>query len=218
MIASAAASLLIPLALTAGLDSPSPSASLHHEVRAFVTGYNTVAGQTDSTPCIAASGANICGRRDAVACPRHINLGTIVEIRGTTYVCEDRLAKKFDNRFDVSCDKDTTCTRQVTGWADIKIFDVGRPQQAVVAKASDRPAPQRVLASVRLAASTPPHRLSAPVRVLAAMHPGLAAAAARVFPSGRPQLAVATGNFIARTATNTVAMLAKPVSVLRGHI
>src|SRR5438270_5726121 len=215
MIASTA-SLLIPLALTTSLGSASPS--LHHDVRAYVTGYNTVAGQTDSTPCIAASGANICGRRDAVACPRHINLGTIVEIRGTTYVCEDRLAKKFDNRFDVSCDKDTTCTKQVTGWADIKIFDVGRPQQAVVAKASDSLAPHRVLASVRLAASTPPHRPPAPVRVLAAMHPGLAAAAARVFPSGRPQLAVATGNFIARTATNTVAMLAKPVSVLRGHI
>lgn len=218
MIASAASSLLIPLALTAGLSSEPVAPSFHHEVRAFVTGYNTVAGQTDSTPCIGASGANICGRRDAVACPRRISLGTIVEIRGSTYVCEDRLAKKFDNRFDVSCDKDTTCTKQVTGWADIKIFDVGRPQQAVVAKASDKPAPQRVLASVRLAASTPPHRPSAPVRILAAMHPGLAATAARVFPSSRPQLAVATGNFIARTATSTVAMLAKPVSVLRGHI
>src|SRR5437868_5631440 len=47
MIASAAASLLIPLALTAGFDSQSPAPSFHHEVRAFVTGYNTVAGQTD---------------------------------------------------------------------------------------------------------------------------------------------------------------------------
>src|SRR6266853_926787 len=119
MIASTA-SLLIPLALTTSLGTASPS--FHHDVRAFVTGYNTVAGQTDSTPCVAASGANICGRRDAVACPRRISLGTVIEIRGSTYVCEDRLAKKFDNRFDVSCDKDTTCTKQVTGWADIKIF------------------------------------------------------------------------------------------------
>ena len=218
MIASAASSLLIPLALTAGLSSEPAATSFHHEVRAFVTGYNTVAGQTDSTPCIGASGANICGRRDAVACPRHIHLGTVVEIRGTTYVCEDRLAKKFDSRFDISCDKDKACPYKVAGWADVKVFDTGRPQQAAVAKASDSPAPQRVSASVRLAASTPPHRPSAPVRVLAAMHPGLAAAAARVFPSGRPQLAVATGNFIARTTTSTVAMLAKPVSVLRGHI
>ena len=116
-----AASLLIPLALTTSLGAA--DASLHREVKAFVTGYNTVAGQTDSTPCIAASGADICGRRDAVACPRQISLGTTVEIRGTTYVCEDRLAKKYDNRFDISCDKDTTCPPGVTGWATIKVYD-----------------------------------------------------------------------------------------------
>jgi hypothetical protein len=101
MIATAA-SLLIPLALTAGIEAQSPS--FHHDVRAHVTGYNTIPGQTDSTPCIAASGADICGRRDAAACPRHIKLGTIVEIRGSTYVCEVRLAKIYDARFDISCD------------------------------------------------------------------------------------------------------------------
>lgn len=93
-----------------------------HAVRAYVTGYNTVPGQTDDTPCIAASGANICGRSDAVACPRRISLGTFLAIRGVIYVCEDRLAKKYDSRFDISCDKDTDCPGQVTGWADIKIF------------------------------------------------------------------------------------------------
>lgn len=95
-----------------------------HDVRAYVTGYNTVPGQTDDTPCIAASGANICGRTDAVACPRQISLGTFLVIRGTFYVCEDRLAKKYDSRFDISCDKDTNCPGQVTGWADIKVFAV----------------------------------------------------------------------------------------------
>src|SRR5205807_4945973 len=107
---ASAASLLIPLALTTSLGIATPS--LHHEVRAFVTGYNTVPGQTDSTPCIGASGANICGRRDAIACPRRISLGTTVEVRGATYVCEDRLAKKFDSRFDISCDKDMACPYQ----------------------------------------------------------------------------------------------------------
>jgi hypothetical protein len=92
------------------------------DVRAYVTGYNTVPGQTDDTPCIAASGANICGRTDAVACPRHISLGTYLAIRGVIYVCEDRLAKKFDRRFDISCDKDTNCPGQVTGWVDIRVF------------------------------------------------------------------------------------------------
>ncbi|HEX3883132.1 MAG TPA: hypothetical protein VHW66_10775 [Stellaceae bacterium] len=93
-----------------------------HDVHAYVTGYNTTPGQTDDDPCIAASGANICGRTDAVACPRRISLGTYVTIRGEFYVCEDRLAKKYDNRFDISCDKDTTCPGLVTGWADIKVL------------------------------------------------------------------------------------------------
>ena len=123
-------SLLIPLALTTGLGTASPS--MHRDVLAFVTGYNTVVGQTDSTPCVAASGAEICGRRDTVACPRRIGFGTIVEIRGTTYRCEDRLAKKFDSRFDISCDKDTNCPPQVTGWTDIKVYDADRPDQAAV--------------------------------------------------------------------------------------
>ena len=134
------ASLLIPLALTTSLGSASPS--FHHEVRAYVTGYNTVAGQTDSTPCIAASTANICGRRDAVACPRHISLGTTVEIRGATYVCEDRLAKKFDSRFDISCDKDTACPQLVTGWTTIKVY-ADPPEQAAVPKVITG-APQRL--------------------------------------------------------------------------
>lgn len=82
---------------------------------AYVTGYNTVPEQTDSTPCIAASGANICGRTDVVACPRKMPFGTKVEIDGKVYTCEDRLAEKYDNRIDISCDKDTACPAQVTG-------------------------------------------------------------------------------------------------------
>src|SRR5687767_5652107 len=116
-----AASLLLPIALTTGEDPKTPPS--YEQVRAFVTGYNTVAAQTDNDPCMAASGANICGRRDAVACPRRIGLGTVVEIRGTTYVCEDRLAKKHKKRFDISCDKDKTCPYEVTGWANIRVYN-----------------------------------------------------------------------------------------------
>jgi hypothetical protein len=115
-----AASLLLPLAL--GTTGQPPLSSPYQEIQAFVTGYNTVAAQTSKTPCTAASGANICGRRDAVACPRNIGLGTIVEIRGAIYVCEDRLAKKYDTRFDISCDKDRSCPAQVTGWTTIKVY------------------------------------------------------------------------------------------------
>ena len=122
--------LAVPLALTTSL-GPTPPPT-YNQLRAFVTGYNTVAGQTDDTPCIAASGADICGRRDAVACPRAIGLGTVVEIRGATYKCEDRLARKFDTRFDISCDKDTDCPPGVTGWATINVYGPIAPVQPAV--------------------------------------------------------------------------------------
>ena len=132
MLASAAASLLLPLVMTTSFGPTPPP--LHREVRAMVTGYNTTPGQTDDTPCIAASGVDICGRHDAVACPRRIKLGTTVEIRGTTYVCEDRLAKKYDTRFDISCDKDTTCPPEVTGWVTVKVYDDGEIAAAAAPK------------------------------------------------------------------------------------
>jgi hypothetical protein len=115
-----AASLLLPLALAT--TGPTQASPRFDEIRAYVTGYNTVPEQTDGNPCTAASGVDICGRRDAVACPRNIELGTVVEIRGMTYVCEDRLAKKYNTRFDISCDKDRSCPAQVTGWTTIKVF------------------------------------------------------------------------------------------------
>jgi hypothetical protein len=123
-----AALIAVPL-FALGFVLPAQAASLtlphflsFHPVRAYVTGYNTVPGQTDDTPCLAASGANICGRTDAVACPRRISLGTFLVIHGEIYVCEDRLAKKFESRFDISCDKDTDCPNKVTGWTDIMVF------------------------------------------------------------------------------------------------
>jgi 3D (Asp-Asp-Asp) domain-containing protein len=48
----------------------------------------------------------------AVACPRRIPLGTKVKIQGTEYVCEDRLAKRYDDRFDIWF---TTC-EQAINW------------------------------------------------------------------------------------------------------
>lgn len=91
-------------------------------IRAYVTGYNTVVGQTDDTPCIGALGTNICGRRNVVACPRTLELGTMVEINGQTYICEDRTASKFRDRFDINCDQDKRCPYQVSGWANIKLL------------------------------------------------------------------------------------------------
>ena len=91
-------------------------------MEAYVTGYNTVRRQTDDTPCIAASGANICGRRDTVACPRMFDLGTVVEINGRKYVCEDRMAPRFRSSFDINCDKDKSCPYEVAGWTTVRIY------------------------------------------------------------------------------------------------
>lgn len=37
----------------------------------------------------------------AVACPRHIKLGTTVIISGLPFTCEDRTAKRYDGRYDI---------------------------------------------------------------------------------------------------------------------
>jgi hypothetical protein len=95
----------------------------YRALHAYVTGYNTVAAQTDDEPCIAATGDNICGRRNVAACPRSLPLGTIVEIHGNAYLCEDRTARKFDGRFDISCDKDRRCPMIVAGWTTVKVFE-----------------------------------------------------------------------------------------------
>lgn len=94
----------------------------YYEMYSFVTGYNTVPEQTDSTPCWA-GGYYICGRDDVTTCPRAIPKETIIEIRGKKYECLDRTHTRYDNRFDISCDKDMECPYKVTGWTNVKIYD-----------------------------------------------------------------------------------------------
>ena len=91
---------------------------------AHVTAYNTVEGQTDDTPCISASGDNICGRDDVVACPTSLPLGALVEINGKVYECLDRTNPRFNGRFDISFDKDV---QGALAWGikkvEVKIID-----------------------------------------------------------------------------------------------
>jgi hypothetical protein len=98
---------------------PEETVSVSSVILARVTGYNTVPEQTDSTPCIAASGDDICGRTDVVACPRAMELGTRVRIDGKVYECLDRTALKFDGRFDISCDKEMLCPYKITGTTSV---------------------------------------------------------------------------------------------------
>ena len=99
-----------------------PAENVDIFINAYVTGYNTVAAQTDDTPCVGALGTNICGRRNVVACPPMLPLGTFVEINGITYICEDRTARKFRDRFDINCDQDKRCPYQVAGWRMVKLL------------------------------------------------------------------------------------------------
>lgn len=96
------------------------------EFYATVTAYNTVPEQTDNSPCIAAKGDNICGRTDIVACSRRYSIGSRFIINGDIYTCLDRLAMKYDNRIDISYDKDIRGAREF-GRQYLKVKQIKEP-------------------------------------------------------------------------------------------
>lgn len=111
--------LLVGLAISSGKECPeyynrqdsflttyNSPILIKEQTYATITAYNTVPEQTWGDPCISASGDNICGKKNVVACPRSIPLGTWVIIDNEYYQCLDRLALKYDDRFDISFDKD----------------------------------------------------------------------------------------------------------------
>jgi len=73
--------------------------------KVWVSGFNTVENQTDSSPCWAGS-EYICGRDDVIACPRKFPKHTLWKIDGKIWECLDRLALKYDDRIDLNFGKD----------------------------------------------------------------------------------------------------------------
>jgi len=72
--------------------------------RFIVTAYNSVPEQTDSTPCIAANGQDICNllERGDNTCAMAAPFGTRVEIPGFgTCTVRDRLSSKYKRRIDL---------------------------------------------------------------------------------------------------------------------
>ncbi len=65
------------------------------QIIAIVTAYNNHPNQTWGDPNLMASGRLVY--EGAVACPTWLSFGTIVEIQGNQYICEDRLAARFRN-------------------------------------------------------------------------------------------------------------------------
>lgn len=113
-----------PLPLPEIKATSTPETAPGEVILAQTTAYNTLPGQTDDTPCISASGDNICGRTDVVACPTYLPLGTMVEIHGATYVCLDRTNQRFAHRFDISFDKDLAGALQYgVQTVEVKIID-----------------------------------------------------------------------------------------------
>jgi 3D (Asp-Asp-Asp) domain-containing protein len=66
---------------------------------AVVTAYSSSRRQTSPHPRITASGKHVFN--GVVACPRRFAFGTRVSIEGKVYECQDRLNRKYDNRFDI---------------------------------------------------------------------------------------------------------------------
>ena len=68
-------------------------------VVAIATAYTASVDETDSTPEITAAGTRT--RLGIAACPKRYAFGTRIVIEGQEYICEDRMASKFSERFDI---------------------------------------------------------------------------------------------------------------------
>lgn len=70
-----------------------------------VSAYTLSEDETDSRPCETASGLNLCSldlvENRFVACPRHYPFGTKFEIAGEVWECQDRMNKRYANKFDL---------------------------------------------------------------------------------------------------------------------
>ena len=94
-----------------------------NEVLATITAYTSSVEETDDTPCLSASGHNICNLPDwviqkmndkgvnpylshtgIIACPKEYKMGSnVFEIQGQKYICLDRMNSRYDGqeRFDI---------------------------------------------------------------------------------------------------------------------
>lgn len=83
---------------------PVQSYAVKYKRSATVTAYNSVTWQTDSTPCIAADGSDICKLREQgeMSCASHLPFGTKINVPGFG-VCtvRDRLHPRFAHRIDL---------------------------------------------------------------------------------------------------------------------
>ena len=68
------------------------------KIMAVVTAYSPKEG-CDDPDCITASGEIV--KEGMIACPRELKFGTKIKIQDEIYECKDRMAKKYNDRFDI---------------------------------------------------------------------------------------------------------------------
>ena len=80
-------------------------ATYRNVIRATVTGYSSTPEETDDTPCITASGLNVCSANRNVVAANFLPFGTKVKIPelfgDAIFTVEDRMHQRFSDRVDV---------------------------------------------------------------------------------------------------------------------
>lgn len=85
-----------------------PSVTCNEMIRT-VTAYNTVSGQTDSSPCISANGTDICkGMAEGknYVATNELPFGSKVKIDGKIYEVVDRTNSRYAYRYDIAMPSD----------------------------------------------------------------------------------------------------------------
>lgn len=85
-----------------GLKVVECDSSILREVSAYNIGDPA---QTDSSPCIGATGENLCAaldRGEKIVATNELPLHSKVEINGEVYVVKDRMNKRFNHRYDIA--------------------------------------------------------------------------------------------------------------------
>ncbi|MDP2586216.1 MAG: hypothetical protein Q8P32_00370 [Candidatus Komeilibacteria bacterium] len=116
----------LPLHLTAEEREP------RYKIKLWVTAYNSLPGQTDSTPCITASGLNVCersnqGAEDIIATNlMRLPFGTKVRIPelfgDKIFLVHDRMNARYTKRVDVWMAEYADAKKFGKQYTEIEIF------------------------------------------------------------------------------------------------
>ena len=99
--------------------APAPSPSVMRELQVTATAFNSLAGQTDATPTLTASGDQLRPGMRVIAVSRDLEraglrFGTRVEIEGLDgeWVVLDRMAPRWQRKIDVYMGNDAAAARR----------------------------------------------------------------------------------------------------------